>query len=194
MSIVAAPYGFRPIGLLGGQSFCGSTRMIKIASGYDTNVFNGDVVNIVTAGTMEKDTGTTTMTPAGIFMGCSFTDDNQSQFLQKNFWLADTTVSEDDAVGYILDDPDAVFMIQADGVVAQTALGANAGVVQGAGNTLNGKSRVSLSASSVNTTATLPLRIVGFVDGPDSAVGDAFTDCLVKWNFGIHQYETALGV
>ena len=30
-----------------------------------------------------------------------------------------------------------------------------------------------------NTTNTLPLKIIDFVDGPDSAVGDAYTDVLV---------------
>lgn len=191
MASSATPYGFRPVGLIGGQPFAGSTRMIPIANGYDTNVFNGDAVLLVAAGTMEKDTGTATMTPVGIFMGCSYTD-SDGQFIQRNYWPANTVAT--DAVAYVLDDPDAVFQIQADEAVAATALGANAPIVQGSGSTLNGKSGVTLDGGSVNTTATLPVRIVGFVDGPDSAVGDAFTDCLVKWNFGMHQYENATGV
>ncbi len=44
------------------------------------------------------------------------------------------------------------------------------------------------------TTNTLPLRIVDFVDGPDSAVGDAFTDLIVTYLPGSHAYDTALGV
>jgi hypothetical protein len=190
MAASATPYGLRPVGLIGGQSFAGSTRMIPIADGYTTAIFNGDVVLLIADGTVEKDTGTVTATPVGVFLGCSYTDVD-GQFIQRNNWIANTVAT--DAVAYVFDDPDGVFQIQADATVAATAVGANAGLIQTAGSTLNGKSAVALDAT-VATTATLPLRIVGFVDGPDSAVGDAFTDCLVKWNFGMHQYETALGV
>jgi hypothetical protein len=34
---------------------------------------------------------------------------------------------------------------------------------------------------------------VEFVDGPDSAVGDAYTDALVIFNSGMHQYRQATG-
>jgi stringent starvation protein B len=60
----------------------------------------------------------------------------------------------------------------------------------------------SADAASIAATATLPLRIVGFVDGPESAVGDAYTDLLVKWNMpstngsaiiGGHSYMNPLG-
>ena len=70
---VDAPYGLKPINLIGGQVYSGSTRLIPIASGYDTNIFNGDVVKYVNTGTIEKDTGTSTATPVGVFLGCSFT-------------------------------------------------------------------------------------------------------------------------
>jgi hypothetical protein len=71
MATTAAPYGMRPVSLIGGQPFAGSTRQIKIASGYAANIFFGDVVKLVAAGVVEKDTGTTAATPVGIFMGCS---------------------------------------------------------------------------------------------------------------------------
>jgi hypothetical protein len=72
--------------------------------------------------------------------------------------------------------------VQADDTVAQTALGANIGFSTFSGDTATGNSETSADAASIATTATLPLRIVGFVDGPESAVGDAYTDLLVKWN------------
>lgn len=190
MAATSSPYGFRPVGLIGGQPFSGSTRMIPIANAYNTNIFKGDPVLLVAAGTVEVDTGTTALTPVGIFMGCTYTN-SDGQLVNRNYWPADTVAT--DAVAHVYDDPDGVFMIQADATVAATALGNNAPLVTYvAGNTINGVSRVTMDAT-VATTATYPLRIIGFVDGPDSAVGDAFTDCLVKWVFGIHAYEVALG-
>jgi len=72
-------------------------------------------------------------------------------------------------------------------------LGANFAVVQGSGSTSTGNSAVSLDASTVATTNTLPLRLIDFWTSPDSAVGDAFTDCIVKWNAG-HAYGNTTGI
>lgn len=190
MASTAAPYGLRPVRLIGGRNFAGSTRQIKIASGYNTNIFYGDAVTLVAAGTVEKDTGTSAMTPVGIFLGCSYTDSDLG-FIQRQYWPAGTTAS--DAVAYVLDDPDVEIQVQADASVAQAALGSNFALVQGAGSTVTGNSGISLDASTSATTNTLPVRLVGFVDGPNSSVGDAFTDCLVKWNAG-HQYNNTTGV
>lgn len=191
MASTAAAFGLKPVNLIGGQPFAGSTRQIKIASGYGTNIFNGDVVKLVAAGTVEKDTGTATATPVGVFVGCTFTDPNSEQMTFKNYWPASTVAS--DAFAYVVDDPDVLFHIQADGSVAQTALGANFAIVQGSGSTSTGVSGVSLDASTVATTNTLPLRLVDFYTGPNSSIGDSFTDCIVKWNAG-HQYANTTGV
>jgi len=191
MASTAAPYGMRPVQLIGGQPYAGSTRQISIASGYATNIFFGDAVKLVAAGTVEKDTGTNAMTPVGIFMGCSYTDPGLNYKVFKQYWPASTAAS--DAMAYVCDDPDTVFQIQADDTIAQAGLGANYALVQTAGTTTVGNSKNALDASTAATTNTLPLRVIGFVDGPDSAVGDTYTDVLVKWNVG-HQYENAEGV
>lgn len=189
MASVASPYGFRPVSLIGGQVYAGSTRLMKMTNSYGTSLFFGDVVKIV-AGTIEKDTGTATATPVGIFLGCTYTDPTMKYKLFSQNWVASTVATDNYA--YVCDDPDALFQVQSSGSLAQTAVGKNAAIVQNAGSTVFGVSRVAIGAAA--TTNTLPVRIIGFVDGPDSAVGDAFTDVLVKWNFGMHQYETALGV
>lgn len=186
MSSVAAPYGMLPVNLIGGQGFAGATTQYKIASGYGTSIFTGDVVKLVAAGTVEKDAGTNAATPIGVFMGCFYTDADGPKY--RPYWPASTVAS--DAVAYVFDDPDGVFMIQADGTIAQAALGANFALVQTAGSTYIGKSKNALANGAGATTNTLPLRIVGFVNGADSAVGDAYTDVLVKWNAGLQMTST----
>lgn len=190
MATTATPNGLVPINKIGGVPDAGSTRLIKIASAYAANVFTGDIVKVVAAGTIEKDTGTTTATPCGVFMGCTYTDPGSSQKVFKSYWPTGTVAA--DALAYVSDDPNQLFKIQSDETVAQTALGANFAIVQGAGSTTTGVSAVSLDGSTVATTATLPLRLIDFVVGPSSAVGDTYTDCIVKFN--THAYITALGV
>jgi hypothetical protein len=192
MAATATPMGAEPVGTLSASgSFSGKMRHIKIASGYAANVFYGDFVKMVAAGVIEKDTGTATMTPVGVFMGCAYTDPNTKQKTFSQMWPTGTVAS--DAVAYVLDDPDAVFKMQSDESLAQTDLGNNIGVVQTAGSTDIGRSKNALDGSTAATTNTLPLRIVEFVDGPDSAVGDAYTDALVIFNSGMHQYRQATG-
>ena len=198
MATTAAPYGLRPINLIGGQQFAGSTRQIKIASGYAANIFFGDIVAIAVDGTIVKVTTLGTDAdkfPAGtvgVFLGCAYTSPSLGYFLNSQYWPTGTVAS--DAVAYVCDDPDTLFQIQADAAVTQTMLGSNFGVNQTAGSTVTGDSKVSLDVGTRGTGATIGLRLVDFVDGPFSEVGDAFTDCIVKFNFGIHSYYNGTGV
>lgn len=191
MAATATPYGARPVDTLGATGFVNKVRQIAIASGYAANIFYGDFVTLVNTGTVQKDTGTTTLTPVGIFVGCFYTDPTTKQPTYSQYWPTGTVAS--DAVAYVIDDPYVVFQMQANGSLAQTALGNNAAVVQTAGSTDIGKSKNALNASSIDTTNTLPIRIIGFVDGPTSEVGDAFTDALCIFNAG-HQYLNTTGV
>lgn len=198
MATTAAPYGARPVGTLSASgSFTSKTRLIDIASGYGTAIFNGDFVKLVADGTVEKDTGTATLTTCGIFLGCQYTDPSTKQLTFNTQWPASTVAS--DAKAYVLDDPNVLIQMQADGTLALTSRGLNIGVVQTAGSTDIGKSKNAADQSSAATTVTLPLRIIDFVDGPESAVGDTYTDIIVKFNAASsnsaspHQYLNATG-
>ena len=188
----ATPYGAMPqAGLSCNGSFTGKVRHIKIASAYDTAIFYGDFVKLVAAGTVEKDDGTTSMTPVGIFVGCKYTDPNSKNLTFNQQWVADTSAS--DAVAYVMDDPNILFQMQCDGTAAQTVLGSNCAVTQTAGSTSIGTSKNTVDISTTATTNTLPLRIIDFIDGPNSAVGDSYTDVIVKFNVG-HLYDNTTGL
>jgi len=201
MSTSATPYGFRPVGLLGGGDWSNSIRHIKLTNSYGTSIFYGDVVKVVATGTVEKDSGTTTMTPVGIFVGCSYTDPSSSQPTYAQMWTASTSAT--DIMAYVVDDPNVVFQAQGDATLAQTALGNNVAVVQTAGSTSIGTSKNAIDSSTIATTKTLPVRIIGFIDGPNSSVGDTYTDVLCKFNSGgdatgdscaSHQYQDTTGI
>lgn len=192
MSSVATPNGAEPVGTLSSSgSFSGKLRHIPIASAYNTSIFTGDFVLLAAAGVVQKDGGTATMTPVGVFMGCAYTDPTTGQWYHSAYWPADTVAS--DAVAYVADDPNLLMQMQASGSVAAADLGSNYGVVQTAGTTQFGRSKNAVDQSTGNTTATLPLRLIDFVDGPDSAADDAFTDVIVTYNDG-HQYSNTTGV
>lgn len=186
MSSSAAPYGMIPVENYGAQSNSQGFETVPILDGYTTAIYFGDVVKIASTGVIQKDTGTSTLTPYGIFLGCEYIDPSLGQLFENNYWPASTTT------GYttwpkmpkarVLTWPFAVFQIQANGSVALADVGANAAIVQTAGTSVFGKSRNALNASTIDTTSTLPLRIVGLVDKPGNAWGDSYTDVLVTFN------------
>jgi hypothetical protein len=182
---VDKPYGLQPINLIGGQVFAGSTRQLKIASGYPANIFAGDVVKLVSTGVIEKDTGTTTATPVGVFVGCQFTNPSTKQIQFQQYWPTGTVAA--DAVAFVLDDPDVLFKVAAvsSGTTiafyGQTVVGTNVSLVQNAGSTTTGNSAVAIDGSSAATTASLPIRIIAGV--PDSAnTSGNFCEFICKWN------------
>tara|TARA_R100001129_G_scaffold46542_1_gene31620 strand:+ start:297 stop:902 length:606 start_codon:yes stop_codon:yes gene_type:complete len=201
MASTAAPHGFKPLNLVGGQPYAGSTRQIKIASGYNTNIFNGSIVSVVAAGTIELVTtngDNSTPFPAGtvgVFVGCTYTDPSTSQITFNQYWPAGTVAA--DAKAYVVDDPDVLLQVQADATMAQATLGSNAhlAAVQSTstGSTVTGNSNTALDAT-VNTTSGFAFRVVDFVDSPGSSVGDSFTDVIVKFNPDAHSYLNKTGI
>ena len=201
MATTATPYGFKPLNHVGGTPYAGAVRHISIASGFGTNIFNGSIVNIVAAGTIEvvTDLGSNgDPFPAGVigvFVGCTYTDPTSKNKTFSNHWPTGTVAS--DAMAYVVDDPQVLFQVQADATMAQATLGSNAqlAAVQSTstGDTTTGVSTTALDAT-VAATNTIAFRVVDFVESPDSTVGDAFTDVIVKFNEEMHSYTNKLGI
>jgi hypothetical protein len=196
---VSAPYGLRPVNLIGGQVFAGSTRMMEIASGYATSIFYGDLVKRVSDGTIEKDTGTTTATPCGVFLGVSFTNSSTGQVQQQQFYPASQAIKSGTKIfAVVADDPDTLFQVAVvSGTtvisgVGITAIGNNGTLVQNAGSTTTGNSAVALLDSTA-TTNTLPIRIIDVVRETETTA-DNFPEVIVKINATMHQYNNSTGV
>ena len=172
--VVSAPYGLKPINLIGGQVFAGSTRELPITYGYATNIFYGDFVTLV-RGNLERISVTTGVvgTLMGVFLGCSYTNPLTKQKTFSQYWPASTLAG--DAVAIVCDDPDTVFkavMVSGTTVVtsgARAMIGQNLAAVNNTGSTTTGNSaNAVLADTSLALTAALPIRVVGLV--PDSMV------------------------
>ena len=192
---IDGPYGLRPVKMLDNSPYNGATRLYRIASAYNTNIFYGDVVKLVTGGTVERDTADAAMTPIGVFMGCTFTDPGTSQPTFKQYWPASTVAS--DAMAYVVDDPNVLFKVAvvSSGTtmssLAITDIGANLQMVDNTGSTTTGNSKIAANATSA-TTNTFPLRVVDVVTETKTS-STAFPEALVKWCAG-HQFDNTTGV
>lgn len=174
---VSAPYGLKPINLIGGQVFAGSTRSLPIQYGYSTNIFYGDIVKLA-RGFINRQSVTTAGGSGlvGVFLGCSYTDPVTKQKRYSQYWPASTLAG--DAVAIVADDPDLVLqgvVCSGTTVVGSGSLalvGQNLQMIDTAGSVNNGNSLNAIQGLSGSgapaTTSTFPLRVVGVV--PESAV------------------------
>lgn len=186
--IVSAPYGFKPVNLIGGQVYAGSTRNLPIQYGYATNIFFGDVVSI-TRGFVTRLAATTGAAAGsgavgygqtGIFMGCSYTDPTTKQKRFSQYWPASTLAG--DAVAVITDDPDIILrcaVVTAQGGTtigsassAMIGLNAVASDLAGSINTGNSSNAI-ITSTAPASTSTYPLRIVDVVRDTAIPLGTA---------------------
>ena len=178
--VIDAPYGLKPINLIGGQVFAGSTREYPIINNYATNIFYGDLVGLVRGNLERLSVSTGTLgTVAGIFLGCSFTNPLTKQKTFSQYYPASTAAG--DTVAIVCDDPDTVFsavVCSATTVVASGAramIGQNVAMINNTGNTATGNSKNAVLAPSATpaTTDALPLRVLGLNPDTEVALGTA---------------------
>ena len=178
--VVSAPYGLKPVNLIGGQVFAGSTREYAIPYGYSTNIFYGDFVGL-TRGQIQRlsVTSGTAGNQTGVFLGCSYTDPTTKQKRFSQYWPASTLAG--DAVAIVCDDPDTVFqaVICSSGTTvasgARAMIGQNLECLNNTGSTNTGDSANALAAPTDTpvTTSSLPIRVLGLVQETAVSLGTA---------------------
>ena len=193
--VVSNPYGFRPVNRIDGLPYAGAFRQLPIGAAYNTPIYYGDPVAIVTGGTIAKSSTSgsaiTSAVIAGVFVGCQYVN-AQGQTVQAQYYPG-TTVTN--AVAYFVDDPMAAYKVAvgyANGVVTtvqQNAVGTNMSYYAGTGSTITGDAGAWVTAASGANTATLPWRVISVV--PDTNVtSTTFCEVIVKIN--TQQYNVAL--
>jgi len=189
---VDAPYGLQPINSVDGKPYAGATRLIPIASTYNTAIFNGDIVRVAAGGTIQKSTVTVDSTTAaanntyGVFMGVQYVN-AQGQTVQAQYYPGNAAATS--AFAYVVDDPMAAFKVAVTfsgnatvTTVNQSIVGTNMSVRQGTGSTITGDSAVSVYATNAEgNAAALPVRVVEVVPATATSA-TAFTEVVVKLN------------
>lgn len=197
---VSSPYGLQAINRVDGMPYAGQVRHIPIAADYATAIFFGDTVRIGTDGYLAKDDSTTTVTGngmVGVLVGCAYTN-SANQPVEGQYYPAGASTASNLAYGYVIDDPMAAFkvaVVSTDTTITTTGVsravvGKNIQLVQNAGSTTTGDSKIAVLASGTDTAATTPMRVIDVV--PATAIGaDAYVELIVKIN--VHQYLNTTG-
>jgi len=202
MAASSSYYGLVPINLQGGApSTGGSFREFPMTANVATAIYTGDVI-VMASGLPIPATSTPTTSTTGLLgvcVGVRYQDPTLKQFQYSQYLPAGAYTA-----GYrniwirVADDPNQLFMVQADGSISATYYGKTAQLGNFGGNTITGKSTVNLVTASVATTATYAVKIIDFMNAGSlfpagSAPADSYTDCIVRWNFTVHSYTAATG-
>ena len=193
---VSAPYGLKPVNSLDGKPYAGQTRLIPIAAGFATAIFNGDTVQIDGTGYLIKSTSTNAGTIVGVCLGGQYVNSN-GQTVQGQYIPALASTSTSPAYAYVVDDQQALFKVAVVtsgttmGTASRADVGSNVPLVLNAGSTTTGDSAFGVTLTGAGTTATIPLRVIDVVEQTATAPG-VYTELFVKIN--AHQYNNTTGV
>lgn len=162
--------GFRPVKHLNGSPYNGAVNRYSTPAGETGAINVGDLVilsdttSVTKYPSIERASGTTSLAPVGVVVG--FEPDYSN--LNLGNYRAGSTLR----VALVCDDPSVIFAVPQDGtggVIGLASIGLNTALVAGsAATTAPYASAMVLDSSEVNTTNTLPFRIMGFVDSPDN--------------------------
>jgi hypothetical protein len=174
MSATNAPFGLRPAfhpsGLDRAQALAGG-----IPSAYSSDILKGQAVLYVAGSGVIEPVNATGDSLSGAFAGVEWTDTTGRRRVS-NYWPANTAYQTGSCVAYFYNDPNIVYEIQADGSVAQTAIGLDANLSNfAAGSNVTGLSQATLSASILSTGVQGQVQVLDLAPYVDNAWGDAYT-------------------
>ena len=169
-------YGLRPIGLVGSATNSTGVTQYEIASNNTHPIYQYSIVVPLAAGVIDYAGATSggTTQALGVLMGVEYVDSVSKKPVFINYWPGSGGASVDTnhpVKAFVADNPNQLFKVASDATLtnratAQAAVFANASLGTSArtGSSENGNSNSALGVSTINTTATLPLRIVGIMD------------------------------
>ena len=176
---IDAPYGVKPVNLIGGQVFAGSTRNLPIQYNYGTAMYYGDLVTL-SAGYVVLATYpvSTTNTTVGVFLGCYYTNPTTKQRQFAQYYPGNITAGDITAI--IGDDPDQVMKVAVTTTAGGTTIGSASSILVGAnmaggtqtGSASTGNSGMSVVGASANSSGG-GFRVLNLV--PDTQVSQSST-------------------
>ena len=176
---VDAAYGYKPVSLIGGQVFAGSTRNYPIQYNYGTALYYGDLVTLSSGyAVIATYPVSTTNTTVGVFLGCYYTNPTTKQRQYAQYYPGNITSGDITAI--VGDDPDQVFRCAVTAAAGSTTIASASSILVGqnmAGNTLTGSASTGNGAGAVvaltTNTSGGGFRVLGLV--PDTQVSSSAT-------------------
>ena len=191
MSNQVEKFGLRPYRKLDGTPLVGAQNRYTIASGLAGAIFQGEMVQPLTSGNIERHAPNTSEAVVGVFNGCFYTDPTTQKPTYSNFYPGSIVAS--DITAFIVDDPDAVFLMDADATFARADLFKNYSVTNTTGVTQTGMSKAQLDVSVSGVASTFAVQAIDISQDPENSdTSSANANILVRINN--HFYRSGTGL
>ena len=195
MAQTYAPFGLRAVAALGTHG--NEVRAYPLPNGANCpDLGKGSPVKL--SGGVITSVGTGGGPLLGVAAGFAWIDPTTKQPQLKNSIPADTSSAglydgSDRPTAYVVDNPNALFIMQADASVTAGDLGLNFDVTAASGdvNSVYGTSQYALDASTRTSAVGTALKLVGLANIVDNNWGDPFPIVVVKLNGPILQQVSA---
>ena len=161
-------FGLRPYRKLDGTPLVGAQNRYKIADGYATAIYQGDLVRPLTDGTVVRHVGNTSYAVVGVFNGCFYNDPTTQKPTYSNYYPGGITPTQGQITAFVVDDPDAVFLVNADEVFAQANLFTNYSLSVANGSTTTGISEMQLDVNVTGTAGTFAVQAIDISQDPEN--------------------------
>jgi len=186
-------FGLRPHRKLDGTPLVGAQNRYTIKANYGTAIFQGDLVIPTSTGNIERHTGNTSDAVVGVFNGVFYNDPTTQKPTFSNYYPGSINPSEGNITAFVVDDPDAVFLMDADEAFTRADLFKNYSVTTAGGVTQTGISSVQLDVSASGTTATFAVQAIDISQDPDNSdTGTSNANILVRINNHFFRSGTGL--
>jgi len=180
------PFGFSQYS---GTGSAPTYEQVAVQIAYNASaIYYGDPVEPDANGLVIRGDGTTAAAGiAGIFVGCKYLSVAQKRTVWSNYWPGSDVASTSVVEGYIINDPNAKFVVQTGSTGAtQSTVNLLIGYDIGTGNANNGLSGafVDVTTAAAGTT-TLPFRVLSLVVDPPGSGGTeagAYNRVIVAFN------------
>jgi hypothetical protein len=167
MANVSEKFGLRPYRKLDGTPLVGAQNRYTVKSSYATAIYQGDFVIPTSTGNIERHTANNGAAVVGVFNGCFYTDPTTQKPTYKNYYPGGVAAS--DITAFVVDDPDAVFLMDADSAFTRASLYKNYSVTNTTGVTQTGISKVQLDVSVSGTATTFAVQAIDISQDPDNS-------------------------
>ena len=191
MANVVEKFGLRPYRKLDGTPLVGAQNRYTVEANDSIAIYQGDLVTVTADGNIARHSAGTSTAVVGVFNGCFYTDPTTKKPTYSNYYPG--SVNASDITAFVVDDPDAVFLIDADAAFTRADLFANYSVTDTTGNTDTGISEVQLAVASTGTDSTFVLQAIDISQDPDNSdTSSANANILVRINN--HFFRSGTGI
>ena len=172
-------FGLRPISKLGGGT--NSTGLTgytpyEIANGNTDKIYHGQLVIPLASGFIDHTANAAggTVSHLGVFQGCEYGSSGTGKTTFSNYWPGSGADSNHPVKAFINDDPSQLYLIASDASLtskanARASVFLNANLSTGITVTdATGVSLVRLAVSTLATTNSLALRVMGWQEDPEN--------------------------